>query len=243
MPVILPETRSETMSKTIPEIRKTHSFSYNKQSFYQLLSMLLISLTVISCVTINIYFPAAAAEEAAELIVDDVLHSTDPGTEQNKKSGGMDNKQSLLNSSPIDEGIYYPAKALVAIVNFIIPAAEAGQANISINSPKIRSIRNSMEKRQAKLQPFYKSGAVGFTNNGLIASVSSAGLSIKQKSTVKKLIKSENRDRHALYSEIANANGHPEWKADIQKTFSKTWINKISSGWMYQSPSGKWTRK
>ena len=134
-------------------------------------------------------------------------------------------------------------KILLAIVDFFIPVVQAGQANISIETAKIRSIRNRMEKRQSKLRSFYQSGAVGFTNDGLIASVSSSGLSVKQRSTVNKLIKAENRDRLALYAEIANANGHPEWRADIQKTFSKTWIKKISSGWMYQKPSGQWRRK
>jgi len=223
------------------EKMKTYSLFYNKYSLHQLLSVMLISLTVISCVTINIYFPAAAAEKAAEQIVNDVLKSVDPDVDQkgntDKINNDSINKQSQLKANP------FPSKALLAIVNFIIPAAEAGQADISINSPKIRSIRKSMEKRQPKLRPFYNSGAVGFTNNGLIASVSNAGLSMKQKSTVKKLINSENRDRVALYAEIANANGHPEWQSDIQKTFSKTWINKISSGWMYQSKSGQWTRK
>lgn len=223
------------------EKMKTHSLFYNKYSLHQLLSVMLISFTVISCVTINIYFPAAAAEKAAEQIVDDVLKSVDPDVNQkgntDKINNDSINKQSQLKASP------FPSKALLVIVNFIIPAAEAGQADISINSPKIRSIRKSMEKRQPKLRPFYSSGAVGFTNNGLIASVSNAGLSMKQKSTVKKLINSENRDRLSLYAEIANANGHPEWQSDIQKTFSKTWINKISSGWMYQSKSGQWTRK
>ncbi len=200
-----------------------------------LMLVLLISISLISCVTINIYFPAAAAEKVAEKIVNDVLQSGDSATEINKKNT---NEQGQLENKK-----YHSSYALLSIMNFIIPVAEAGQANISIDSPKIRSIRKSMEKRQAKLAPYYKSGAVGFTNKGLIASVSSKGLSIKQKSTVNKLVKAENRDRLALYSEIANANGHPEWRADIQKTFAKTWINKISKGWMYQSNSGKWAHK
>ena len=210
-----------------------------KHNCHQLVSMVLISFAVISCVTINIYFPAAAAEKVAEQIVNDVLNSDLPDNSEktNNPDNSNDNTQNGLNSDS------FGTDTLIAVVNFIIPAAEAGQANISIDSPKIRSIRKSMEKRQSKLRPYYNSGAVGFTNNGLIASVSNAGLSIKQKSTVKKLISSENNDRKALYTEIANANGHPEWKADIQKTFSKTWINKISKGWMYQTNSGQWSRK
>ncbi len=216
------------------KIMTTNTLSLRKHHFHQLLSAMLISLTVISCVTINIYFPAAAAEKVAEQIVDEVLHSEDPVIEEKK----TDNDQGYLHQKR-----HFTEKALLAIVNFIVPAAQAGQADISIDSPKIRSIRKSMEKRQSKLSKYYKSGAVGFTNNGLIASVSNQGLSVKQKSSVNKLIKAENNDRRALYAEIANANGHPEWQSDIQKTFSRTWINKISAGWMYQTSAGKWTRK
>lgn len=219
----------------------TNRLSFNKYYFHQLLSAMLISLTLISCVTINIYFPAAAAEKIAEEIVDDVLHSQEPTIIDENNS---ENDQSFLKQNHLEQNTHFAKNTLLAIMNFVIPAAQAAeQANISIDSPRIRSIRKSMEKRQSKLSKYYKSGAVGFTNNGLIASVSNSGLSVKQKSSVNKLIKAENNDRQALYSEIANANGHPEWKADIQKTFSKTWIDKISTGWMYQTNNGKWTRK
>ena len=207
-------------------------YKFSSQQFL----LLLFSLTLISCVTINIYFPAAEAEKIAEQIVDDVLHSNEQHEQIDEKQ--IDNNQSLLNSDK-----YFSQTALLAVIDFIIPAAQAGQADISINSPKIRSLRSSMEKRQSRLLPYYKSAAVGFTNNGLIASVTNKGLSMKQKSSVKKLIKAENNDRRALYAEIANANGHPEWRSDIQKTFAKTWINKISSGWMVQSNSGQWQKK
>jgi len=221
-------------------------YTEGRHNLYKMLSTVLIALTVISCVTINIYFPAAAAEKVAEQIVNDVLHSGEnssgkDGTEQNN-SPKTDNNQSL-NEKSNEPLVNYSQRALLAVVNFLIPAAEAGQADLSINSPKIKSIRRNMEKRQSKLRSYYNSGAVGFTNNGLIANVSNAGLSVKQKSTAKKLVRAENKDRKALYSEIARANGHPEWEADIQKTFSKTWIKNIKSGWMYQNKSGKWNKK
>ena len=211
------------------------------QQFYsRQILIVFFSLMLLSCVTINVYFPAAAAEKVAEQIVDDVLHSNEQPKKLDEKpiDNTQNNNQSQLNSAK-----HFSQIALLALIDFIIPDAQAGQPNISINSAKIRSLRSSMEKRQSRLLPYYKSGAVGFTNNALIASVSNAGLSMKKKSSVKKLIKAENNDRKALYTEIAKANGHPEWRSDIQKTFAKTWINKISSGWMYQSNSGKWLKK
>ena len=208
---------------------------YNIRQFFL---GLLISLSAISCVTINIYFPAAAAEEAAEKIVDEVLNldAMKNKPEPQSFNEGQYKKLSLeinLNNQSI----------LVSMIDFFIPTAQASQADISIETAKIRSLRNSMGKRQSKLLSFYQSGAIGFTNNGLIAITGVQRLSAKQKSTANKLIKAENSDRKKLYKEIANANGHPEWQSDIQKTFSHTWINKISSGWMYQTSSGKWQKK
>lgn len=215
--------------------KQTLSISHNQVR--QLFLALLITFTVISCVTINIYFPAAAAEKAAEKIVDDVLQSGLPEVKPEKQDHAPQSFYYQHELSPAHQ-------VLLSITDFFIPMAQAaGQADINIDSAGIRAIRNRMEKRQAKLRPFYQSGNIGFTNNGLVASISSAGLSVKKKSVMKKLIKAENKDRMALYSEIAKANGHPEWQADIQKTFSKTWIRKISPGWMYQSASGKWLKK
>lgn len=214
----------------------------NNYSIRQLFLGLLISLTVVSCVTINIYFPAAAAEEAAEKIIDEVLNidATKNKSEPqplnlniNKEKEKEKEKNNLTLQQPV----------FIAIVDFFIPAVEAAPANILIETAKIRSIRNSMGKRQSKLGSYYQSGAIGFTNNGLIAITGVKQLSAKQRSTANKLIKSENKDRNKLYREIANANGHPEWQADIQKTFSHTWISKISSGWMFQGSSGRWQKK
>ena len=53
----------------------------------------------------------------------------------------------------------------------------------------------------------------------------------------------ENRDRKAVYREIAVANGHPEWEADVQKTFAREWVNNARSGWYYQNADGTWVTK
>lgn len=53
----------------------------------------------------------------------------------------------------------------------------------------------------------------------------------------------ENRDRSAVYREIAIANGHPEWEEQIQETFAKEWAQKARKGWYYQDASGAWRQK
>jgi len=46
-----------------------------------------------------------------------------------------------------------------------------------------------------------------------------------------------------VYREIANANNHPEWEADIQKTFAQEWVKNARKGWYYQDASGAWLQK
>ena len=53
----------------------------------------------------------------------------------------------------------------------------------------------------------------------------------------------ENRDRSALYAEIARANGHPEWEPDIRQIFARRWIDNAPRGWWYMDAGGNWTQK
>jgi len=52
----------------------------------------------------------------------------------------------------------------------------------------------------------------------------------------------DNRDRNAVYREIAVANGHPEWESQIRDVFAKQWVASARSGWWYQQ-GGSWRQK
>jgi uncharacterized protein len=71
-----------------------------------------------------------------------------------------------------------------------------------------------MRRRHAAFLPFYQSGAVGMTRDGLVAIRDLSVVPPPDRNTVKQLIAEENRDRNALYPEIARANGHPEWERE-----------------------------
>jgi uncharacterized protein YdbL (DUF1318 family) len=81
------------------------------------------------------------------------------------------------------------------------------------------------------------------TNGGLIAVRDLNAVALRDRKTVKSLVADENADRKALYAEIARANGHPEWEADIRKTFAERWIANAPAGWYYQNAGGQWQRK
>lgn len=191
-----------------------------------------LALVLASCVTINIYFPAAAAEEAARTIVRDVL-----GKDAEEKKPEQQPQSSL--GLP-DVG----AVVLLRLLDAAIPAAEAaGQANIDISSPAINRLRSSMAARQSALAPFYRAGVIGFDRTGLLAVRDLSAAALRDRTRVKKLVADENRDRNALYREIARANGHPEWEKDIRATFARVWVDEAGRGYWYQGAGGGWQQK
>ena len=200
----------------------------------RLLAYPLMAMVLSACVTINIYFPAAAAEEAARTIVRDVLQSEQgappPASER-------DDKQSQASE---------PGMLLIAagrLLDIIIPPAHAAQADININTAAISAIRASMQRRQSSLAPFYRAGAAGFDNRGMVSIRDLGAVALKDRNRLKKLVADENSDRTKLYREIARANGHPEWEGDVRATFAKVWVEEALSGYWYQDGSGSWRQR
>jgi len=199
-------------------------------TLFKWLSSSVAGLMLVSCVTINIYFPAAAAEKAADRIIGDVW-----GEEIKPKDAPVPAKQSN-NSSLMNMPI------TVSVLNWLISPAAAAEANLNISSPAIAEIQNRMKVRHDSLKAYYDNGAIGLTENGLITVRDAKAVSLKDRNTVNGLVADENKDRTALYAEIARANGHPEWQADIQTTFARRWISNAVVSWWYQT-GGNWQQK
>jgi len=188
-------------------------------------------LALAACVTINVYFPAAAAEKAADRIIEDIWgpgKAAEPGT----------NEQSSL-SLPAGGVVL---AGLQQALDFVIPVAHA-QADIDISSPAIRALTVSMKSRAGELEPFFDSGAIGLTADGLIELRDANSVPLADRNRARKLVSDENADRNALYREIANANSHPEWESDIRTTFADRWIANAQAGWYYKKGSGAWVQK
>lgn len=186
------------------------------------------AVSLCACVTINVYFPAAAAERAADRIIDEVWGeqgAPKPAPAPASK-GGV--------SSALQRGA-------LAILDLLIPVASA-QANIDIDSPAINALKASMSARHRELAAHYASGAVGLTAQGLVALRDATSVPLAERPGAAQLVAAENRDRNALYQTIAQANGHPEWEPDIRATFARRWIERAQPGWWYQS-GGTWTQR
>jgi len=115
-------------------------------------------------------------------------------------------------------------------------------ADIEINTPGVVALTQSMQARYPQLAPHYASGAVGLTSDGFVAVHDASAVPLAQRQAVNALVAAENHDRKALYSEIARANGHPEWTDDIRNTFAQRWIQRAQAGWWIQGAKG-WAKK
>lgn len=191
-----------------------------------------------ACVTINVYFPAAAAEKAADKIIGDVWGTAGATPASPAKPEG--GTQSSLDDSAVQPILL---AAAYNVLDFIVPPAHAQQADLNVATPAVRQITSSMEGRHGELKKYYDAGAIGLTQSGAVELRDLNAVALPERSSVKQLIAQENSDRNSLYREIAKANNHPEWEADIRKTFAQRWIERASPGWYYKDASGAWKQK
>lgn len=185
-----------------------------------------------ACVTINVYFPAAAAEKAADRIIDDVWGDAAAPAPPTAKPG---TPQSAVEP-PLQ-------RLLIAGLDLLIPRAQAQQQpNLDLSSPEITRIKTQMETRFAELKPQLDSGTVGLAADGSVAIREPGAVPLASRNMLRALVANENADRAALYREIAVANQHPEWEAQIRAVFAQRWVAKAQAGWWYQD-SGGWKQK
>lgn len=105
---------------------------------YQRYSIVGACLVLAACVTVNVYFPAAAAEQAADEIIQDV-YGSGSGAQKNKekpadnKGSGQINTGGALNVSG-------------KLLGIIVPTAQAQPPDITISTPGIAKLKASIEK-------------------------------------------------------------------------------------------------
>jgi len=193
-------------------------------------ALIMVSLFIMAaCVTINVYFPAAAAEKAAEQFVGEVL--------------GEPNQDGSL-FDPLELSGKTLLLAANGVLDFVLPSAQAQEAEIDINTPQINAIKARMAKRQqTSLSPLFDAGAIGFSSDGLVTIRDRSAVSLSERRSLESVVADENRDRKAVYREIAVANGHAEWENDIQQTFAREWVKNARKGWYYQEAGGTWRQK
>lgn len=203
--------------------------------------MLVMLTALAACVTVNVYFPAAAVEEAADRLVKEIYNSKVREIERKDPAPAP----APANPPATDDksSQWQPSRALGVLLTAIVPPAWAQQPDIEIDTPEVNRLKGRMQARHQQLIPFYDAGAVGLASTGLLVVRDPKAVSLKDRGTVKDLVAQENQDRNALYGEIANANGHPEWEPEIRTIFDRRWVANAPGGWWFQNAGGEWVQK
>jgi uncharacterized protein YdbL (DUF1318 family) len=201
------------------------------------LKIALASLLIAACVTINVYFPAAAADRAADQVINDITGGGSTGNTTPPQSRFAPERDP-------DHGLLL--LAFGSLLDAAIPAAHAQDADAALNvsSPAVTRIKSSMAARFGQLEKFFASGAIGLTKDGMVDVRDLNAVALPDRATVKRLVAEDNADRAQLYTEIAKASNHPEWENDIKKSFARRWVaTGAKPGWYYQGEDGSWKQK
>jgi uncharacterized protein len=191
------------------------------QRYISLMAIAAVAMLA-ACVTINVYFPEAAAEQAADRFIQDVLGDNDRRSDR-----------------PAE-----PTSSRFQFSDLFMARAWAQTPNINIDTPQIQTIKERMaERHRSHLADWYDAGAIGLTREGLVEIRDRSAVGLADRRNLERVVGEENADRNAVYREIAVANGQPEWESDIRQTFARQWIANARPGWYYQQSDVSWTQK
>jgi uncharacterized protein len=190
-------------------------------------TFLIPAFLISACVTVNIYFPAAAVERAADQIV--------------KETWGGPGEPAKAPPKPQSYNRFSPLRAVSLS---LVHEAYAQEADINVSNPAIRALKDSIKQRSNAIRPYMDRGNIGIRQDGLLTIRTSDGLNLKERAEAQQLIEAENRDREALYGEIAKANNIPQENIPkIKSIFAKSWTEQAQPGWWIQDSQGNWKKK
>ena len=149
------------------------------------MALVCIVISVLACVTINIYFPAEKVESVAGDIVDEIRGRKN--VEKGKSKEG--DKDSYLRKTFL---VFAPSLAWAQDVT-------------AVSNPTIRALKEKMKGRYAQLKPYYQKRMLKEGGNGYVSFGNIKGLGLKEKRDLKNLVDAENKDRETLYKEVAKA--------------------------------------
>jgi uncharacterized protein YdbL (DUF1318 family) len=116
---------------------------------------------------------------------------------------------------------------------------ETGNAN-----PVIQNLKQQIKDRFPKLTPFFQKGAIGEGKLGYVEIRETKALSAGEKNDLKTFLEAENRDRRALYQEVAKSmNITSEQLSKVQRIFAQKWQQSVDRGWWIQKEDGQWVQK
>ncbi len=171
------------------------------------LTILCMTVFVLACVTVNIYFPAEQVETMAGEIVDEI-----------RGQEGAEEQTFLMNTEPS-----FMQRALL----LLSPSNAWAQNATTVSNATIRALKEKMKTRYAQLKPYYQKGMLQEGDDGYLSMVD-VNLGLKEKRDLKALVDAENNDRKTLYAEVAKALVIDSSQINrVAEVFAKEWKKPI----------------
>lgn len=181
---------------------------------------------IAACVTVNVYFPAAKVEEAAQQIVEEVYQ------EKGVKP------QTRLGPAPA------PDSGAGGWTGWFGPRAAYAEEAGAVSNAAIRALKDQIAQRHTQLAPHYAKGQVGIDRDGFLQVRDTAGLGLSEVAAVKRLVEADNAARRQLYAEVARAlDLKPQQVSQVQEVFAREWRDKAQAGWWVQDDAGAWKKR
>ena len=139
------------------------------------------------------------------------------------------------------------ARAVVEVVYQQLPDAFVDRLPFTAGqiSPAVKRMRS----RFPSLRPWLEDGRIGVGASGLVVVRTLENVSAEQQTSLRALVREENRDRLALYSAHTEDVGHGNdmfgdvWSGFEGAAFAAEWIDQAPAGWWYQDDSRRWLQK
>ena len=214
----------------------------------------LMLVTLLTCVTVNVYFPAAAIKDLSRKIEEEVQKEAAKDQKAPAESPKAPAESPKApeprppEPPPPAQKPSEPPSAGVLDSLLGVSAAYAGTDAVGtpdVTSPAIRKIIQSRAARVDALNLFKSSGVVGENKQALVEIRNLEGISdLKVRAEVQRLVKAENADREELFREMAVAKKvDPSQIPKIRETYAATLRELARLGDWIQTPDGTWKKK
>ncbi len=183
-----------------------------------------VTVVLAACLTVNVYFyPSEEVDQTAQQIIEDIRGTIMPEND--------------LEETPKGEGAGSQGWHLTGV-------AHAAGKETTVSSPAIDAIKKRISQRFDKLKPYFKAGAIGEANDGLVSIRDASILPMKDRATLNRIVNEENADRKALYQEVAKELGvETKDLPKVRQSFARKWQAFAGAGWWVQDAAGNWSKR
>lgn len=152
----------------------------------------------------------------------------------------LDFVEGKTDALPGMEEMPEPESRLHRVLNALNPIQTAYAAELKVTtSPLVVEIANSMRARNSKIEAVKKQGCLGETNRGYVELRDCDGIKdAEQRNEAQKLVADENKDRKALYAEMARLNKDIDGVnvGKVESVFAMQRLERAKSGEIFQLP-------